>query len=75
VISVFWNKTRDEEASGSGGAWISRMMILLEGREWSRRAVASPIPEDPPVIKIVVDVGPLREAREMLNDSVAILNC
>jgi len=74
VISVFWKRTRVEEASGSGGAWISRMMRLLEGREWSRRAVASPIPEEPPVIRVQDVVGEVREERGMLNDSFAILN-
>lgn len=73
MTSVFWNITRGEERRGSGGGCRSRMMMLLEGREWRRRAVASPMPDDPPVIKVVLRVGDVREERAMVNDSVAIL--
>ena len=75
MISVFWKKTRGEDASGSGGAWISRIIMLLDGKVWRRSAVASPIPEEPPVMSVVLAVGDVREEREMLNASVAILNC
>lgn len=57
-MSHFCSRKRGEVVRGvvedvEAGAERSRMMMLL-CREWRSRAVARPMPEEPPVIRMVL---------------------
>lgn len=48
-------------------------MLFVEEIECSRTATWRPIPEDPPVMSVVEDCGPVSSERDIVNASVAIL--
>lgn len=49
-------------------------MMLFEGESEKRRcAVARPIPEEPPVMRVVEECGPVRQEGEIVNASVGIM--
>jgi hypothetical protein len=50
VLEAGW-----ENEGGGGGGWRSRRARLLVGESWERRvAVARPMPEEPPVMRMVL---------------------
>lgn len=64
MISHFWKRRRDpssEESEEGGGCRSTIMRLLLEEREATSWAVARPMPEEPPVMRTVLEVREVRE--------------
>lgn len=75
-MSHCWYRNRGDDVSDLGadacGRARSRTITLLPS-SCRRMAVCRPIPEEPPVIRTVLFLGPERDLRDMLNASVAMV--